>query len=200
MLSNAKLGLLTRCIFDYHITGTYETDDPIVDFAMTGLVTQFERDSSKWLVSKEKRKEAGRKGGLAKASNAKQCLDNQAVSVSVSGSVSGNGSVKETPVGAEAPPRCNIEFVLKSGAIYLVCDADYVRWKETFPCDVDLELRKASEWLRSNPSKRKTKTGMPRFISSWLGRADEEKPKGKNGERMIKMGNGEWIPISQVRI
>ena len=37
------------------------------------FANQFDRDHHKWVESKEKRKEAGRKGGLAKVSKAKQC-------------------------------------------------------------------------------------------------------------------------------
>lgn len=50
---------------------------------------QFKRDQDKWNAKREKRVEAGRKGGLAKASNAKHSQANLAVSVSASGSVSG---------------------------------------------------------------------------------------------------------------
>jgi uncharacterized damage-inducible protein DinB len=32
------------------------------------------------------------------------------------------------------------------------------------------------QWLRDNPAKRKTASGMPRFINSWLSRI-EPKPK-----------------------
>lgn len=44
--------------------------------------------------------------------------------------------------------------------------------------DVRAELRKARQWLRDNPAKRKTPNGMPRFLSSWLSRA-----QNGNGQR-----------------
>jgi len=44
--------------------------------------------------------------------------------------------------------------------------------KTTFPgLDVDYQLSKARFWLENNPSKRKTAKGIPRFLSSWLDRA-----------------------------
>ena len=39
--------------------------------------------------------------------------------------------------------------------------------------DVDYELEKAYLWLKVNPERLKTARGMPRFLNTWLGRADE---------------------------
>jgi hypothetical protein len=45
-------------------------------------------------------------------------------------------------------------------------------YRESFPgVNIDQELRKAVQWCRDNPTKRKTAAGIQRFISSWLGRA-----------------------------
>jgi hypothetical protein len=38
--------------------------------------------------------------------------------------------------------------------------------------DVDGELMKAALWCEANPAKRKTATGMLRFLNGWLGRAE----------------------------
>ena len=37
--------------------------------------------------------------------------------------------------------------------------------------DVDAELAKAAQWLRDNPSRRKTAKGLPRYLFAWLERA-----------------------------
>lgn len=37
--------------------------------------------------------------------------------------------------------------------------------------DVDFEFRRMGTWLKANPAKKKTARGMPRFIDSWLSRA-----------------------------
>jgi hypothetical protein len=48
------------------------------------------------------------------------------------------------------------------------------RWREAFPAvDIEAECRKALAWLESNPTKRKTANGMPRFLNSWLGRVQD---------------------------
>ena len=46
---------------------------------------------------------------------------------------------------------------------------------EAYP-DIDVlgEFRKTLQWLRDNPSKRKTASGMGKFLNNWLGRAQND--------------------------
>ena len=47
-------------------------------------------------------------------------------------------------------------------------------WKETYPAvDVEQELRKMVAWSHSNPTRRKTRRGVNRFINSWLAREQD---------------------------
>lgn len=68
---------------------------------------------------------------------------------------------------------------LKSGDDYFLTTDLYFEIKKTFPyCDLDGELKKMRVWLLSNPSKRKTHVGTPRFVTNWLSRNTENsKPK-----------------------
>ncbi len=60
---------------------------------------------------------------------------------------------------------------LKSGDNYFLTTDLYYEIKKTFPsCDLDGELKKMRVWLLSNPSKRKTHVGTPRFVTNWLSR------------------------------
>jgi len=113
----------------------------------------------------------------------------------------GNGmeGKEENIVDGASAPLCKVSFVLKSGASFQIKNEDYLRWKETHRCNVDDELLKASDWLCSNPAKRKTATGMPRFISSWLSRASETKPTNAQGERMVRLPSGEMVKASDIR-
>jgi len=63
--------------------------------------------------------------------------------------------------------------------------AEYV---EAFPgVEVLAECRKALQWCRDNATKRKTWEGMPKFIGSWLSRAQND---GRNNGRSIGTGVG----------
>ena len=56
-------------------------------------------------------------------------------------------------------------------------------WKDTYPAvNVELELKRMIAWLDSNPTKRKTKRGIERFINNWLARTqDSGGTKGQKG-------------------
>ena len=75
-LTNEQAGKLIKAVYEYQMSGAYKTDDPVVDFAMSGLVQQFTRDQEKYQRTCVKRSEAGAKGGKAKASKSKQMLAN----------------------------------------------------------------------------------------------------------------------------
>lgn len=98
MLSNTDAGKLFKAIFRY--VGSGEEPDNLSQLAtmcFMGIRKSLDRDNAKWETIIEKRRTAGRKGGLAKGKQkeaneanaifAKQNLANQAVSVSVPVSV-----------------------------------------------------------------------------------------------------------------
>ena len=70
-LTDDELGKLMKCVFKYQALGedTSKSLPKHVKFLFKSLLDVFNRDSEKWEQIKERRKESGRKGGLAKASN-----------------------------------------------------------------------------------------------------------------------------------
>jgi len=53
--------------------------------------------------------------------------------------------------------------------------ADVIAWGRTYPAvDVHQELKAMESWLDANPTKRKTKTGIKRFVNSWLARSQNQ--------------------------
>jgi DNA-binding transcriptional ArsR family regulator len=63
-------------------------------------------------------------------------------------------------------------FVLRTKDLWYLPQAKLDEYKHTYNhgLDVEYELRKAAQWLKDNPSKQKTATGMLKFLSGWLGR------------------------------
>lgn len=56
-------------------------------------------------------------------------------------------------------------------------------WKETYPAvNVEQELKKMIAWLDSNPTRRKTRRGIDRFINSWLSKEQDKGGTNKNSE------------------
>lgn len=81
-LKNEQLGKLLRAIFNYTINGEITQDSDIL-VAFMFIKNQIDIDTNKWEEERQKRKEAGRLGGIQRAinnklnlsSNAKQRLD-----------------------------------------------------------------------------------------------------------------------------
>lgn len=82
------------------------------------------------------------------------------------------------PKGSKPEEEIIIELTLNDKSKYPVYKEDIERWVELYPAvDVIQELRKMEGWIEANPQKRKTKTGIKRFINSWL---SKEQDKGGN--------------------
>lgn len=64
-----------------------------------------------------------------------------------------------------------ITLPLNNGDEFPIYAAQVQEWKELFPAvDVLQQLRSMRAWLTANKAKRKTKTGIMRFATSWLSR------------------------------
>ena len=72
-LDDAQFGKLMRAALIYSASGEVtDFEDPLVAFAFDSLKVDIDANNEKYEKAKKLRQEAGRKGGLAKASNAKQ--------------------------------------------------------------------------------------------------------------------------------
>ena len=64
----------------------------------------------------------------------------------------------------------------KDGATWMPTMEQIEKWAQAYPqVEIEQELLKMDCWLEANPSRRKTKRGMPKFINSWLNRAEQNK-------------------------
>lgn len=117
--------------------------------------------------------------------------------------------VRAEPVPASAPPVA--ELKLNDGSLYPVYQPDVDKWAGLYPAvDVLAELRKMVGWCDANPTKRKTKGGVQRFINAWLAKEQDkggvsptapvsrwgkpEIPKGASGQ----LGEAEMEAIRRV--
>lgn len=82
------------------------------------------------------------------------------------------GREEEWPSDSATAP---MSFPLASGEEWPLPAPKLAEWIDTYPrVDVPLELGKARQWLRDNPSRRKTARGMTKCLGGWLSRADEK--------------------------
>lgn len=74
------------------------------------------------------------------------------------------------------------EMPLNDGSLFPIHQEDIDKWKELYPAvDVMQEIKKMIGWLDANPSKRKTKNGIKRFINGWLAKEQDKGGKAYAG-------------------
>ena len=86
-LSDEYAGKLFKHILSYVNDEEPTTNDMLLEIAFEPIKQQLKRDLDRWQNTKTKRAEAGRLGGLAKATNAKQKVAKLAVNVNVNDNV-----------------------------------------------------------------------------------------------------------------
>lgn len=76
---------------------------------------------------------------------------------------------------------------LNDGTEYLISEKQAAEWAELYPAvDILQDLRGMKGWLNANPTKRKTKSGILRFVTGWLSRTQN---KGGNKQKTAQSGN-----------
>lgn len=91
------------------------------------------------------------------------------------------------PQAANAPPV--ISLPLNDGTFFDVSENDRAKWSQLYPnVDVLQQLRHMAGWCDANPTKRKTRGGIKRFITAWLAR---EQDKGGKAPQNKPFGYGD---------
>ena len=76
------------------------------------------------------------------------------------------------PESASTPPVMTLP--LNDGAMFPVEEDDISKWSALYPSvDILAELRKMAGWLDANPTRRKTKAGIRRFVNGWLAKEQD---------------------------
>lgn len=94
----------------------------------------------------------------------------------------------------QARSLVGLNFKTKDGEWQLPADL-YEKYIKAYPrVDVDEQLVIAYAWAESNPAKRKTNGGMPKFLNGWLARHNEKFQTEKKPERVkCPSCRGEYI-------
>lgn len=87
---------------------------------------------------------------------------------------------KPQPIRPEASSGLKAVMLLplNSGDEFAITEEDLALWKKTYQAvNILQELQKMVTWLHSNPTRKKTRSGVKRFVNSWLSRA-QDNPRG----------------------
>lgn len=76
-------------------------------------------------------------------------------------------------------PFLEFSVVGRGSKVWPLSDSLVCEWERDFPnLDVRAECRKARAWVEANPGRRKTASGMPRFLVNWLSRCTDRRSGG----------------------
>lgn len=88
------------------------------------------------------------------------------------------------PQAADAPPV--ISLPLNDGTFFDVLENDRSKWSQLYPnVDVLQQLRNMAGWFDANPTKRKTRGGIKRFITAWLAREQDKGGKAPQNKPFV---------------
>lgn len=88
------------------------------------------------------------------------------------------------PQAAAAPPV--ISLPLNDGTFFDVSENDRAKWSQLYPnVDVLQQLRNMAGWCDANPTKRKTRGGIKRFITAWLAREQDKGGKAPQNKPFV---------------
>ena len=77
-----------------------------------------------------------------------------------------------------------IKIPLVDGTYFDVPEDKIPLWQQAYPSvNIDQELKKIIAWCDANPTKRKTRRGVTKFINSWLDRSQNQ-GRGTNGQQI----------------
>lgn len=66
-------------------------------------------------------------------------------------------------------------MILNTGKNWEPEEGDIIQWQRSYQAvNVHKELLAMESWLDANPTRRKTETGIKRFVNSWLARAQNQ--------------------------
>ena len=100
-------------------------------------------------------------------------------------SISSSSDLRGAPgIPGASPPT--ISLPLNDGSAFEIFQSDIDMWSNLYPAvDVMQQLRNMAGWIDGNPSKRKTRSGIKRFVNSWLA-----KEQNKGGDKAANAKSG----------
>lgn len=204
-LNDAEFGRLTRALLVYSMTGEKIALCGNERFYANRVMAQEDRFKASYAEISDARSEAGKAGAAVRWQNGKGSFANGKNSKAMSANgKNGNTETKtetntETdiqlsndskgeycaePQAADAPPV--ISLPLNDGTFFDVSENDRAKWSQLYPnVDVLQQLRNMAGWCDANPTKRKTRGGIKRFITAWLAREQDKGGKALQNKPFV---------------
>jgi hypothetical protein len=160
---------LYRAIFEFGLDHKNSEMGPMAAAMFKLIQPQLEANYKKW--------QNGNKGGRPKQEESeKEPKDNQKetknepnVNVNVNDNVNDNANVF-------------IGLQLNDKSLFPIYEDDLVKYRDLYPAvNVEQELRNMVGWIDGNPKRRKTKSGIKKFVNAWLSKEQDQGGRRSQG-------------------
>lgn len=192
-MSDAEAGRLIKAILHYGASGEVRTLSGGERLVFGIIKRQIDRDNE----SADSHREAGKTGGRPKT-KANQTKPNETKQNQTEPNFSEKEKEEEKDKDkekdndddlqrAEASPAQVATLTLVDGTSYGITEADREKDAAAYPgVNVMQEYLKMQRWLEANPKNRKTRSGIRRFVNSWLDRAQNSARREPASQRPAK--------------
>lgn len=195
-LPDEEAGKLFKSLFPYgreEIRPDFEAS-PALAMAFDILSMAIDRDKKKYITRCEANRENGRKGGRPKKNRTDIEETEKSERIFSKPKKADKDRDKDMDKHKDnintlcpepdkpTPNPSGILLPLNDKSFYDVPLEKIALWKEVYPAvDVEQELKRMIAWLDSNPTRRKTKRGITKFINNWLsGEQDKDRAYQKS--------------------
>lgn len=101
------------------------------------------------------------------------------------GTEAGSGITAPTPLPATPIETLAIGLPLNDGSDFPITEKHVAEFTDLYPAvDVMQELRSMRAWAISNPTKKKTKLGVMRFVNAWLSKEQDAPKRASKGSNL----------------
>ncbi len=167
---------LYRAIFEFGLDHKNSEMGPMAAAMFKLIQPQLEANYKKW--------QNGNKGGRPKQEESeKEPKDNQKETENEPNeNVNGNENVNENA-------NVFIRLQLNDKSLFPIYEDDLVKYRDLYPAvNVEQEFRNMVGWIDVNPTRRKTKNGIKKFVNSWLSKEQDQGGRRSPGSAR-KAGN-----------
>ena len=184
---HAHSGILRSNLYPLRVDSVknQHVESALKECADAGLLTVYCMSGQTYLQINNFRQRTRQEGSkFPSPEDARRSNDGQmTVSGKSNAGLDGDGDGDDSMCGADEEPSDStpkeppvMEFpCLGTPDVWGLSQAKINEWSEAFPgVDVMAECRKALQWLRDRPERRKTSRGMTRFLGAWMERSQNQ--------------------------
>ena len=168
---------LYRAIFEFGLDHKNAEMGPMAAAMFKLIQPQLEANYKKW--------QNGMRGGRPKQTESEEEPNDNQKETKDEPNVNVNDNVNDNA-------NVFIRLQLNDKSFFPIYDDDLVKYRELYPAvKVEQELRNMVGWIDGSPTKRKTKTGIKKFVNSWLSKEQDQggrkvPPGRKAGSNLLK--------------